>query len=163
MVPGTFAQKVPQTIKEADVVGRRMRRRALRLERSEAQIKELDRRVTKMRASKSALEEEQEQDQELLRSFADPRRSELTDGDKTKFFQLPCGVVCRWGYPSRGTLVWKGNVRAIVRKLLKLPNWEKYVKIEFRKDNIKADLDELAQKGIKTFSEEKKERFRVVT
>jgi phage host-nuclease inhibitor protein Gam len=161
LVAGTIAKKVPQTIKQADTVGRRMLRRGARIENLEARIREQDRKLKKMRADKSVLEDAQGQDQELLRAFADPRRDELTRGGKVKNFRLPCGVVCQWGLPARGTLVWKGNVRAIVRKLLKLPNWEDYVRIEFRRDKIKADIAELADQGIRNFSEDKQERFRV--
>jgi phage host-nuclease inhibitor protein Gam len=53
-----------------------------------------------------------------------------------------------WRRASNPSLLWvPEKFMTIVRVLLRLDNWEKYVSIEFRKNNIKADLPELQKKS----------------
>ena len=157
MARGTIAKKVPQTMEEADKVALRLRQTDGKITETEAERKRLDSDLQKVKAKKAQLEQERESDQELLRAFADPRRDGLTDGGKTKSFRFPCGVVGRWGYPSSSRLIVSGTLKTIARKLLKLPNWEKYIEIKLKKNNIKANLDELRMREFRL--EEKKERF----
>lgn len=61
-----------------------------------------------------------------------------------KTIQLPNGRQLQWRYASSPGLVYvEEKFLTIVRALLRLKNWPKYLKIEFQKNNIKADLEEL--------------------
>ena len=153
---GTVAQPVPQTLEQADRVAQRLQKTDAAIALVETERQELSSKLMKVQAKKSELEKKRSGDQELLRSFADPRRDELTEGGKRKSFRFPCGVVGQWGFPNQSTLMVKANLKTIARKMLKLPNWDKYIEIKLKKNNIKADLEEL---GMREFGLERKERF----
>lgn len=143
MARGTVAQRVPQTMEEADKVALRIRQTDRKIATAARKCKRLSAQLEEARSQKSQLEKEREKDQELLRAFADPRRNELTDGGKRKSFRFPCGVIGQWGLPSQVSLVMGGSLLAIAKKLFERPDWEKYVEIKLKKNNIKANLDEL--------------------
>lgn len=153
---GAVAKSVPQTMEEADKVAIRLRERDQKIAEAASKCKELSTELKKAQGEKSQLEKEREDDQEMLRAFADPRRDQLTDGGKRKSFRFPCGVVGQWGFPPQPTLVVGATLKTIAKKMLKLPNWEKYIEIKLKKSNIKADLKEL---GMREFRLERKERF----
>ncbi len=61
-----------------------------------------------------------------------------------KTIALPNGRQLQWRLPSSSSLiVVEERFESIVRALLRLKNWPKYLKIELRKNNVKADLEEL--------------------
>lgn len=61
-----------------------------------------------------------------------------------KTIKLPNGRRLEWRPPSSPSLlVDEEKLEAIVRALLRRKNWPKYLKIELRKNNVKADLGEL--------------------
>jgi len=162
---GTVAKRVPQTVEQADKVVARIRRRREQNDTDQKRIRELTAETKRLRAKVGKRDEANEADQFLVQAFADAHRDELTKGGRKSFF-FPSGAIGQWGYPQQGTLVVVGNLGSIARALLRLPNWELFLKIELRKNNIKAHLEELRRvsptlrKGLR---EDKQERFMIKT
>lgn len=64
-------------------------------------------------------------------------------GDR-KTIKLLNGRELRWRNPSSSSLLFdEAKLETIVRSLMRLKNWPKYLKIDLRRNNIKADLEEL--------------------
>lgn len=73
-----------------------------------------------------------------VQAWAEPNRN------NRKTIKLPNDRLLEWRPPSAQSLIWvPEKFMTIVRVLLRLDNWEKYLTIEFRKNNVKADLPEL--------------------
>lgn len=66
--------------------------------------------------------------------------------DGRKSIKFPNGRKAEWRLPSSPRLIIIGEVVAIAKILLKLENYDKYVKIELKKNSIKADFAELVKK-----------------
>lgn len=65
-----------------------------------------------------------------------------------KTIKLLNGRKLEWRPPSNPSLLWAPEkFMTIVRVLLRLENREKYLSIEFKKNNVKADLPELQKKS----------------
>ena len=82
-----------------------------------------------------------------------------------KTITLPNGRKLEWRMPSSQSLVIaEGKLDTILRSLLRLKNWPKYLKVELRKNEVKADLEEL-QKASSTLRRylglNKSEYFRI--
>jgi phage host-nuclease inhibitor protein Gam len=163
---GTTAQEIPQTLEDADKVVSRIRKRRVQNAADKARIEEIDAEAKQLRGKIRAREVANEADQKLVQAFADAHRDELTEQGKVKNFRFRSGAVGRWYLPSRATLIIGDNLAAITRALLRLKNWRDFVDISFKKDYIKAHLDELHEASPtlrKGFRIEKKELFRIDT
>jgi hypothetical protein len=163
---GTVAKPVPQTMDEANKVAIRIQGLDKKIAKAEVRRKRLSTQIKAAQAVKAELEKEREEEQELLRAFADPRRNQLVADADTKNFKFPCGAVGQWGYPSNPALVVGATIEKILRALLRLPNGLKYVDVKLKKNVIKADLAELHSASPtlrKALHTDGKERFWVKT
>lgn len=74
----------------------------------------------------------------LVHDWGEANRS----GRKT--IVLPNGRKLEWRLPSNPTLIIvEGKHASVVGALLRLKNWPKYLKVELKKNEIKADLGDL--------------------
>jgi phage host-nuclease inhibitor protein Gam len=163
---GTVAKNVPQTLAEADKIVVRIRGRREKNKKDRQRLEEIDAESKKLKANISKRDDDNIADQELVQAFSDAHRDELTKGGKSKSFRFPSGAVGRWGLPSKAKLIIGKNLRSVARVLLNLPNWENFVEVRLKKDNIKAHLDELHEASPtlrRELKQEKKERFRIET
>lgn|GEM_PF-2309407 len=165
MAVGTVAKKIPQTIEQADRVVGRIRKRREANAADKKRLESLDAESKLIKARMEKRDQANEADQELVQAFADAHRDELTKSGK-KSFLFPSGATGQWAIPSQAALIVGDNLRAIARALLRLPNWDLFIKIEPRKNNIKAHLEELhrasptLRRGLRV---DRKERFSIKT
>lgn len=143
MPKGTVAIRVPQTLEEANQAAMRIQELDRKIYDAEGRRKDLSKRLKVVQAEKGGLESEREKEQARLRAWADPRRNQLVPDDRKKSFRFECGAVGQWGYPSSASLVVAGTLETVLKALLRLPNWQKYVEIKLKKTNIKSDLADL--------------------
>jgi hypothetical protein len=75
---------------------------------------------------------------ELAHAWAEANRG------NRKTIKLPNGRELQWRLSSSPSLVFdESKLWGIVKELLKLENWSKYLKIELKKNSVKTDLPEL--------------------
>lgn len=82
-----------------------------------------------------------------------------------KTIKLPNGRELQWRLPSSPSLIIvEGKHAAVVQALLRLKNWPKYLKVELKKNEIKADFAELQKtnRGFRSWLRiDKSEYFRI--
>ncbi|HET7528705.1 MAG TPA: host-nuclease inhibitor Gam family protein [Candidatus Saccharimonadales bacterium] len=94
----------------------------------------------KYKDRRKPLEEQRDSKFMRVQAWSEATRS----GRKT--IRFPNGRKAEWRMPSSPRLIVIGELVAIAKMLLRLENYDKYVKIELKKNNIKADFAELAKK-----------------
>jgi hypothetical protein len=136
------AKPVPQTLDEA---GRHAQQYIILRD----QVKEIDRqeKAEIARIKEEAAERRQPLIVQRDEHFAKAHAWAEANRRGRKTIKLPNGRELRWRRPSSPKLIITGTIIAIARLLLRLEKWEKYVDIKLKKNNIKADFDEL----VKTF------------
>jgi len=116
----------------------------------DAQVKQVE---TEKKAAHDKIDQEYAERMEPLVAKRDEKFNRVqawaeANRKDRKTIKLPNGRKLEWRPPSSQGLLWvPEKFMTIVRVLLRLENWEKYVSIEFRKNNVKADLSELQKRS----------------
>lgn len=143
----TLARREPIPARPAIQSDKRAGLEAQRYKDLRARIEQID---AEEKAKIAAIRQRYEDRRRPLVVRADEKLSRVQAwGEATrsgrKTIELPNGRKLEWRLPSSPQLMVVGKIETIVRLLLRLPNWRKYLEVNLKKNNIKADLDELKE------------------
>jgi phage host-nuclease inhibitor protein Gam len=154
------AKPVPQTEEEAAYHAQEYIKEKLTIEELEAEEAQAVANLRQEYADRRKPHEDARNEHFMLaHAWGEANR----DGSKT--ITLTNGRKLEWRMPSSSSLLYaEDQLESIIRSLLRLKNWRKYLKVELRKNNIKADLGQL-QKNSSTLRRllrlDKTEFFRI--
>jgi phage host-nuclease inhibitor protein Gam len=114
---------------------------------------QVERIETERRAAHDTVDQEYAERLQVVKNLLTERLARVhawaeANRDGRKTIVLPNERRLEWRLPSSPALQFsEEKFASIVRALLRLKNWSKYLKIELRKNEVKADLPELQKKS----------------